>query len=95
MSKVIAVMEKPKYCEECDFCVCKYSLPLSTYRKGYYCKLKEPSQRVVEDFNYDDVVHLSNCPLKPFPKKQKLTFLEHGQDLITMGWNACIDEIGN
>lgn len=33
------------------------------------------------------------CPLKPLPEKAELTFVDHGQDQIAMGWNACIDEI--
>ena len=92
MSKVIAVIEKPKDCEKCVFGICKYSLPLSTNRKGYYCQLKEPIQRVVEDFACNDVVHLNNCPLKPLPKKQQVRF-SGGQEMMALGWNACIEEI--
>lgn len=33
------------------------------------------------------------CPLEPLPEKAELTFIDHGQDQITMGWNACIDKI--
>ena len=64
MSKVIAVIEKPKSCDECVWARCKYSLPLSTNRRGYYCQLKEPQDRVVEDFSCDEELHLSDCPLK-------------------------------
>lgn len=61
--KVIAVMDKPKNCQNCVWGICKYSTPLSTNRKGYYCQLKEPKDRNVEDFAYEDEVHLSDCPL--------------------------------
>ena len=36
---------------------------------------------------------LKGCPLKPMPEKAELTFIDHGQDQIAMGWNACIDAI--
>lgn len=62
--KVIAIMNKPANCQVCVFGVCKYSLPLTTRRKGYYCQLKEPKARIVEDFDYNAEIHLSNCPLK-------------------------------
>lgn len=62
MSKVIAIIEKPKDCESCIFSNCMYSRPLSTYRKGYRCQLLENGE--VEDFDYDEEVHLRNCPLR-------------------------------
>lgn len=61
--KVIAVMNKPKDCENCVWGICKYSTPFSTYRKGYYCNLKKPEDITIEDFFYTDEVHLKNCPL--------------------------------
>lgn len=72
MSKVIAIMDKPKDCQKCVFGICQYSLPLSTRRKGYYCQLREPKDRVVEDFDYDEEVHLSNCPLREVPQKKTI-----------------------
>lgn len=66
MSKVIAIMDKPKNCQSCVFGVCKYSLPLSKRRQGYYCQLQEEQNRVVEDFEYGEEVHLHNCPMKPY-----------------------------
>lgn len=71
MSKAIAVIEKPKNCEQCPFGRCKYSLPLTTHKKGLYCQLREPQNRVVEDFDYDAEVHLNNCPLQRIPQKEK------------------------
>lgn len=90
--KAIAIMDKPKNCEECVFGICKYSLPLSTHRKAYYCQLKEPKGRVAEDFDYDEEVHLSNCPLKPMPEKANHPdWCDGGR--YDKGYNACIDEI--
>lgn len=89
MRKVIAIMNKPKNCEECIFGICKYSLPLSIHRKGYYCQLKEPKGRVAEDFDYYEEVHLSNCPLKELPEKQE----DLPTNIYREGWNACIDKI--
>lgn len=88
MSKVIAVIDKPKNCEVCPFGRCKYSLPLTTHRKGLYCQLREPQNRVVEDFHYDDEVHLQNCPLVEVP-----TEVSNSLEKYAERYNACIDEI--
>lgn len=90
MSKVIAIIDRPKNCDYCDFCVCKYSLPLTTNRKGYYCKLKE--NIVVEDFDFREEVHLSNCPLKEVPQKVYHDYFCDG-GRYDKGYNDCIDEI--
>ena len=92
MSKVIAIMEKPKNCDYCVFGVCKYSTPLSTHRKGYYCKLKKPEERVVEDFDFKAEVHLSNCPLKEIPEKvHHENYCDAGR--YDKGYNDCVDKI--
>lgn len=98
MSKVVAIIEKPENCETCVFGVCKYSLPLSSNRKGYYCKLLPPDQRAVQDFDYDADVHLDNCLLRPIPEKRKLKGDVHNVQRMTgeieaASWNACIDAI--
>lgn len=93
MSKVIAIIDKPKNCQECVFGICKYSLPLSIHRKAYYCQLKEPKGRVVEDFDYDEEVHLSNCPLKEVPKQKDPNSLSDCLYFEALGYNACIYEI--
>lgn len=96
MSKVIAIIDRPKDCQECVFGICKYSLPLSIHRKAYYCQLKEPKGRVAEDFDYDEEVHLSNCPLKEVPEKKnsiyKYPSFSYGEGW-DKGYNACIDKI--
>lgn len=94
MSKVIAIIDRPKSCDECIFARCKYSLPLSTNRRGYYCQLKEPQERVVEDFACDEEMHLSNCPLKELPQKQTIHCTDTTHHRFAKdGWNACINEI--
>lgn len=92
MSKAIAIIDKPKSCEECVWCRTKYSLPLSTQRKGLYCQLKEPKDRIVEDFDYDAEVHLSNCPLRELPQKIDEA-IGTSNMFKALGWNECIDEI--
>ncbi len=87
--KAIAIMDKPKNCEECVFGICKYSLPLSIHRKAYYCQLKEPKGRVSEDFDYDEEVHLSNCPLREVPQRKT----DADKYYYALGYNTCIDEI--
>lgn len=92
MSKVIAIIDRPANCESCVFGVCKYSLPLSTNRKGYYCRLK--GEAAVEDFDYDAEVHLSNCPLRELPKKQKHHCTDTANHRFAkQGYNACLHEI--
>ena len=91
MNKVIAIIDRPKDCQECVFGICKYSLPLSIHRKAYYCQLKEPKGRVAEDFDYDEEVHLSNCPLKELP--QKPDYPPINESSYVAGYNACIDKI--
>lgn len=98
MSKVIAVMDKPENCQSCVFGVCKYSLPLSSNRKGYYCQLLPPEHRVVQDFDYDADVHLDNCPLREMPEKYPDKDYTVEEDHHYMcgyedGYNACIDAI--
>lgn len=94
MSKVIAIIDKPENCQKCWFSMCQYSLPLSTYRKGYSCRIQEPSERVVEDFDYDEEVHLQNCPLREIPKKQPLlNYPEYRENDYSYGFNACLDDI--
>ena len=95
MEKVIAVLDKPENCQECVFGVCKYSLPLSLNRKGYYCKLLPRCKRAVQDFEYDADVHLDNCPLRKMPEKKQeevpVAYTHIGA--YNDGWNACIDAI--
>ena len=63
MSKSKAIIYTPVSCENCIFNVCKYSLPLSTNRKGYYCQLDD--DREVFDLDYDDHSFKSKkCPLE-------------------------------
>lgn len=98
MSKVIAVIDKPKDCQKCVFGICKHSLPLSVNRKGYYCQLLPPEQRKVQDFDYDAEAHLENCPLVPMPEKiqEPIDADDVGRDYSkgTMdGFNLCIDAI--
>ena len=72
MSKVIAIIDKPENCQKCWFSACHYSLPLSTRRKGYSCRIQNYGNGVgvvVEDFDYDEEVHLKNCPLREIPKE--------------------------
>ena len=90
MSKVIAIIDRPKDCHNCMFGVYKYA-NLTEHRKGYYCRLKKPQDRVVEDFDYDEEVHLSNCPLKELP--QKPDYPPINESSYVAGYNACIDEI--
>lgn len=95
MSKAIAIIERPENCQKCLFSICHYSLPLSLHKKGYSCRLRKTNGIVVEDFDYDAEVHLSNCPLREVPEKKPTIGKESENDILCMnaGYNACIDEI--
>ena len=94
MDKVIAIMDKPKNCQECAFSRCMYSRLLSTYRKGYCCQLLEPNNRVVYDFDYDEEVHINECPLNEIPEKADIKKAKTMTTLTWIeGWNACIDAL--
>lgn len=96
MSKVIAVIEKPNNCQECAFARCKYFLPFTTRKKGYYCELLPPDQRTIKNVDYNDDVHLKHCPLIPIPEKMEVCGTYGKEDVpasYKIGWNACIDKI--
>lgn len=77
MSKAVLVMKQPESC-----CGCPVN-------HGQFCMCKVGKFDTRE---YAYSVH-PKCPLKPLPKKQELTMADQGQDLITRGWNACIEAI--
>ena len=80
MDKVVLVIDK---CESC---------PYHRDEKDEHDRLVDicdKLNRTIDGY----VRRYQDCPLKPPPKKQELTFHEPGQDAITMGWNACIEEI--
>ena len=97
MSKAIAIIDRPENCQKCWFSACHYSLPLSTRRKGYSCRIQNYDSGVgvvVEDFDYDEEVHLKNCPLREVPQKHTIHCIDttHHRH-VKQGWNACIDAI--
>lgn len=83
MSKVIAVMDKPKNCEECDLYVCYRQY--AGDKGDCFCgmtKQDTPSNG-----------RPSWCPLKPMPKKKDTKYNPARNPYTTEGYNACIDEI--
>ena len=78
MGKAVLVMDIPNRCGECSL--------------GSYMDSDHTICRGAMRMSYSDTKP-KWCPLKPLPKRQELTFYEPGQDAITMGWNACIEEI--
>ena len=86
MSKAIIVMNMPKKCGNCPICQ-------GIARDGdYVCSIQDEdgNERGWNDGGYSKP---DWCPLKPLPEKQKLTFATHGEDMITLGWNAAIEAI--
>ena len=85
MSKSVLVIDTPEKCDSCDLC-CITFYP--------FCKV-----------NARDIIDLNIvpdwCPLKPLPKKMKVTGLYNGEYFkaggkppsYKIGWNKCIDEI--
>lgn len=81
MGKCVLVMDMPDKCWDCPLC--------QSYINCNKCQGKD--NLLGETYLFHKKPDW--CPLKPLPKKQELTFHEPGQDAITMGWNACIEEI--
>ncbi len=106
MSKVIAVIDKPKNCQECVFGACKFSHPFWSREKpntkGYYCQLLPPDKRNVQEFTYDGEVHLDNCPLVPMPEKMNICGIYNAEyyakggkpPSYKVGWNDCVKALG-
>jgi hypothetical protein len=83
MSKAVLVLdEMPEFCWVCE---------LAEGGNEYIDPYCSPIGREIPSIG--KVKRPDWCPLRPLPEKQKLTFHEPGQDAITMGWNACIEEI--
>ena len=81
MNKMVLVIDEPNACIDCP---CHY------YEEPkLWCGFDG------KDLKFDDIETFrpSWCPLKPLPQKQELTFVNQGQDILAMGWNACIDAI--
>lgn len=96
VSKVIAIMDRPKNCQECVFGVCKYSCPSwsgnRANKKGWYCQLKVPEKRAVQEFDYDADVKITDCPLKEIPQRAyHRDWCDAGR--FDKGFNACLDKI--
>lgn len=83
MSKAVLVMDMPETCNNCDFL---YMAEGDLYDD--FCVLNRINVPSIKKEKRSDY-----CPLKPLPEKQKLTFATHGEDMITMGWNAAIEAI--
>jgi hypothetical protein len=81
-SKAVLVMDMPEFCCVCDLVEC------GDEYIDHHCS---PMGREIPSIG--KAKRPDWCPLKPLPKKQKLTMAEPWQDAITMGWNACIEEI--
>ena len=81
MSKAVLVIDAPKSCDECQFIDEQY----------HFCAVPWFGKDVTD---YIACRH-PECPLKPLPEKQELTFATHGEDMIAMGWNAAIEAIEN
>ena len=79
MSKAVLLVDMPKSCDECQMIDEQY----------HFCAVPWFGEDVTD---YVACRH-PECPLIAFPEKQKLTMADQGQDLITMGWNACIETI--
>ena len=84
MSKVIAIIDKPKNCEQCPcfkigmvYDLCKLAIKAKTYK-----------EKGIPDW----------CPLHEVPQKKQIEIVEEDYDGgyshgFTHGYNACIDEI--
>lgn len=82
MSKAYILLDMPHNCGECPV-----GTRMNTGTYEDYVKCRKTNKCHCADSKPDW------CPAKELPKKQELTFHDPGQDAITLGWNACIEEI--
>ena len=79
MSKVIAIIDKPKNCEQC---------PCFSIGNFYdVCRLAQQTKSFKEKGIPDW------CPLREVPQKKDTKYSPTRNPYITEGYNACIDEI--
>lgn len=92
MAKVVALIDMPDRCGKCIFHACKYYLPFSTGRKGYYCRLDK--EKEVFDLDYEDTTFKSKkCPLRKLPEKGLAAYKTEYLNAYQDGWNACLEVI--
>lgn len=77
--KAILVLEMPSSCDECDVMCGQY-------------------YSAVKNKNFNNNMKPDNCPLREVPQKKKLdgdvsTTQKMSEELVRVGYNACIDEI--
>lgn len=97
MSKSIIVIDTPETCVDCIFC---QECGIGS-RKYAYCYVTNGDSE--NDMKLIDCIYGYRqskpdwCPLKPLPEKKEyivpIDNVESQKDIITVGWNACIDKI--
>ena len=79
MNKAILIIDMPRCCDECSI-ICEQ----------YYSAVKNE--------NFNNNMKPDNCPLREVPQKKKLdgdvsTTQKMSEELVRVGYNACLDEI--
>lgn len=90
MAKGIIVVDMPESCNQCQFYYPARNMHTGKYMGG--CKLV--ACMVIRDKNGKP----DWCPINPIPERQVLTkdvsnTTKIGEELVRVGFNACLDEI--
>lgn len=82
MSKAILVVDMPSDCNHCQF---------ADFSNGQWECNQHKGGRIADAMKVRSVP--SWCPLRPMPNKKTIFYEYEIEDLMNLGWNACIDEI--
>lgn len=81
MSKAMLIMDMPSSCREC---------PCSYFTEGCWSNFCQVNNAPI----IDEYKRVNCCPLREVPQKKEFSDIETAFDrVITLGYNACIDEI--
>lgn len=98
MSKSVLVIDTPKSCYNCPFGTEYYDIYI--YKRN--CELAEHLGKIMtllteEYYGFESKSRPDWCPLKELPEKKEyivpIDNVESQEDIIAVGWNACLREI--
>ena len=97
--KAILVIDMPEKCEDCPLTewagsYCRLIGMFVNDERPSWCPLKPmPQKKEVEVNEIEDIMHTEYSVEDIYTNKYVATILLATDKLISLGWNACIDEI--
>ena len=99
MSKSVLVIDTPQNCYDCPFGTgyCGDNLEYEGLCELADCLDYDEILITEEHYDCESKSRPEWCPLKPLPEKKEyivpIDNVEAQKDIITVGWNTCINEI--